>query len=580
MDPEMITEADIRNRVGAQSFSRGEQYFKDGAIVDPREEENTLKAKCWGSAPHPYRLWVQLGPHGIVTGDCSCPVGGGGYCKHVAALLLTWLHNPEQFREQKPLEQALEEREKADLILLIRHMIARYPDLEDLIYLYPTGGAAPGKPVDPDVIRHQVKQAFRYDSYDAPYEITAAVASELEVILQQAEPYLERGDWLGVADIYRITLDELLGRYQDFWDDNSELSGFFWDGSQRLGTCLDELEVPEARLAVLKTLVNIVLEDINVGGYGFADLAYEVILTQATPAEREEIVTWVEEEMSGIGSSDEYSSSWQAQAYGALLIELQADSLSDEEYIQLCRDTGRLSDLVDRLLHLGRVDEAVDAAQTASDYELIALADRFKAHDLNAIAEELVSTRAAQSKDTRLHAWLMQQAIQREDWHSAIEHAEHRFWGRHSIEHYKEMKAIGEKLGDWPERQVTVLSQLNRRKRYELIVRIHLLEGDVNAALATLPNVVYGRMLRIEVAEAAEKTHPRQALAIYQNAAERLIAARGRGNYAEAATYLLRVKAIYRELDEVDVWERYIKAVRNQKPTLPAMLDEFRKAGV
>ena len=37
---------------------------------------------------------------------------------------------------------------------------------------------------------------------------------------------------------------------------------------------------------ILRTLVGIVIEDINVGGYGFADMAYDVVLNQATDAEK------------------------------------------------------------------------------------------------------------------------------------------------------------------------------------------------------------------------------------------------------------------------------------------------------
>ena len=63
------------------------------------------------------------------------PRGDGGHCKHAAALLLTWLHEPEFFIEVPELEQVLEERSKEDLISLIREMVTRHPDLEQLLEL-------------------------------------------------------------------------------------------------------------------------------------------------------------------------------------------------------------------------------------------------------------------------------------------------------------------------------------------------------------------------------------------------------------------------------------------------------------
>ncbi len=46
-----LTEANIRNRVGEQSFKRGKRYFEQGAIMSPWIQGDTLKAKCWGSMP-------------------------------------------------------------------------------------------------------------------------------------------------------------------------------------------------------------------------------------------------------------------------------------------------------------------------------------------------------------------------------------------------------------------------------------------------------------------------------------------------------------------------------------------------
>ncbi|MFO7918837.1 MAG: SWIM zinc finger domain-containing protein, partial [Anaerolineae bacterium] len=78
-----LTESQIRAWVDVGSFERGWGYFEGGHILNPRRQGNTLKACCLGSMPTPYRLQVTLGSEGIVAGDCSCPVGAGGHCKHV-----------------------------------------------------------------------------------------------------------------------------------------------------------------------------------------------------------------------------------------------------------------------------------------------------------------------------------------------------------------------------------------------------------------------------------------------------------------------------------------------------------------
>jgi uncharacterized Zn finger protein len=62
--------------------------------------------------------------------------------------------------------------------------------------------------------------------------------------------------------------------------------------------------------------------------------------------------------------------------------------------------------------------------------------------------------------------------------------------------------------------------------------------------------------------------------------AERLIAARGRGNYAEAATYLVRVRDLYHRLGEPETWQTLIADLREQNRQLPALQDELNKAGL
>jgi uncharacterized Zn finger protein len=103
----------------------------------------------------------------------------------------------------------------------------------------------------------------------------------------------------------------------------------------------------------------------------------------------------------------------------------------------------------------------------------------------------------------------------------------------------------------------------------------------MKAALQTLPKVKYGGNLAIEVAKAAEDTHPRESIRLYLQKAERLIAARSRGNYAEATNYLSHVKNMYATLQETETWKVTIHSIiRNQKPRLPALLDELNQAGL
>src|SRR5438270_10698337 len=149
-----ISEANIRALVGEQSFQRGQQYFHDGAIFDAFHQGMTLKGHCHGSLPTPYRVQVTFDTAGVTGAFCTCPMGSsmikGYYCKHVAALLLTWREQPEKFTELDPVETILEQRSKEDLIALITHILQKQPTLEwELLMPVPTA-AKRNKPVDPE----------------------------------------------------------------------------------------------------------------------------------------------------------------------------------------------------------------------------------------------------------------------------------------------------------------------------------------------------------------------------------------------------------------------------------------------
>ncbi|MFW6184588.1 MAG: tetratricopeptide repeat protein, partial [Chloroflexota bacterium] len=344
----------------------------------------------------------------------------------------------------------------------------------------------------------------------------------------------------------------------------------------------------EDRRTILRTLANVVFQDIDLGGYGFADEAYAAIMEQATPEEKAQIATWTAAELEGRDSPGEYDSGWSRRELGRFQLELLGDTIDDERFIELCQRSQLLSPLLERLLVLDRRQEAIEVARGASDYELLNLADIFVAHGLGTTAEELLWERTARSSDPRLEEWIKKYAASRKDWRRALRYATRQFSQSPSLHLYGEIREYAEEIGDWPEQREKLITDLAATGKNELLIRIHLREENIGEALSLLeklsPYQAFGFQadggLALEIAAAAEATHPRDALRIYQKKIERLIKARGRDNYAIAARLLKRVRSLYRQLEELDAWDHYISAVRNQKPHLPALLDELQKAGI
>jgi hypothetical protein len=118
-----------------------------------------------------------------------------------------------------------------------------------------------------------------------------------------------------------------------------------------------------------------------------------------------------------------------------------------------------------------------------------------------------------------------------------------------------------------------------------LSTEIHLEEEEIDRALETLGRARglawgWGPRLPIRVARAAEEGRSLAAIRIYVGQAGLLIAARGRGNYTEAASYLVRVRDLYGRLGEPETWDAFITNLREQNRRLRALKEELTKAGL
>jgi uncharacterized Zn finger protein len=97
-----------------------------------------LEAFCEaGSQPEPYYVTASLTENGIAEASCTCPYDYGGSCKHIVALLLTYVRRAQVFEKRPPFDAALNARSKDELIALIQKMLTYYPDLKAIVDDHP-----------------------------------------------------------------------------------------------------------------------------------------------------------------------------------------------------------------------------------------------------------------------------------------------------------------------------------------------------------------------------------------------------------------------------------------------------------
>jgi hypothetical protein len=462
-------------------------------------------------------------------------------------------------------------------------MFEREPDLEVLLDLPLPGTESSRKPLDPEVIRNQVEHTFENPHDDWGWADPYYVVRNLKPLFDLATQNIEQENHKNAAIVYQAMADTVL-KYSDavMQDEDGRLGGILCDCIEGLGECLQILTNSEQREGILRTLFDIYAWDtLKSGGIGISDEALGIMVEQTTLEERQLIIEWIQPI---IPTGDSWSDDYHRQRLGGFQIALQEDRLDDEVFLALCRQTGRAHDLVERLLSLNRVDEAAREARQASDYQLLSLGDIFVQHGQGQLAQSILRSRAETSSDSRLRSWLKTYAEKQGDYAQALDLAGQLFWMRPSIEAYAEMRRLAETLARWQDLRAETLDRLAKKGELTLLTEIYLEEGQIDLALASLEKARSASRwgisdsLELRVAEAARQDRPHESIHLYLQIVQRLIANRGRGNYAQAAEHLKQVQEAYRRLGDLQGWQRLITNLREENRSLRALQDELNQA--
>jgi uncharacterized Zn finger protein len=578
-----ISISDIKNWVDPASFSRGQNYYHQEMIIAPRKQGTRINARCLGSSAPSYQVEATLSSHGIVEAHCSCPVGIGGHCKHVAALLLTWINHPESFDLVEESNATLDERSKEELVHIIQQMLKRYPDLEYLLEIpVPVSKKEQQKQLDAEIIRKQVSRAFAERAGDWSWQSLYDIARDLDELLNLADQYQENGIIENAITIYRITAIEILQHENIVMSDEAGRFGMLVDDCvDGLAQCLVSIKDNENRELIFQTLFKIFLWNIRAGGIGIGDRVPDIIFEKAPLEVKQQMIGWTQ---SALGDLE----GWGQRALGGFLLELQSESLNDEAYLEICRQTDRREDLIKRLLDLDRVNEAVNEAQKANDYVLLSIADLFVQSGKDSLAEQIIQNRTQTSDDWRLFTWLKNSAARQGNWSQALKFSKQLFWHRPNLSDYEEMRKHANQLMQWDELQSETIERLFQEHKFQLLAEIYLNENKIDLALSTLDTMKsetqqkwgYSYSIELKVAKAAEKIYPERSIQIYMDHAQRLIDYRGRGNYSTAADFLRSVRNLDKELGKMEDWQSQIAELREKNRALPALQDELNKAGL
>jgi uncharacterized Zn finger protein len=594
-----LSEAAIRQQATAESFRRGEDYYRRGAVVSVVQRGNTIQSEVEGSQYEPYRVRVTFDEGGITSAVCDCPYDWGGWCKHIVATLLACLHEPDSVEVRPTLDGLLAELDREQLQGLLMHLATRDPSVADeiegqvaLLQSAPPGPESPQATmpsprrtaVDPQPVRRQVSAILHSLDRMRPSEAywhVGSVVDEVRQLLDQVQGFIEAGDGNNALVLLEAITDEYVRGWVYLDDSDGDAGGFFGE----LGTAWTEAGLvadlsPAEREQWAQKLTQWQGE---VGDYGIDDVF--------DPAQASILHGWdypplqrvLRGEITRLGAW-EGEAPWYADELAVARLKVLERQERYQEYLHLAEAEGQLHLYVIMLARMGRVQEAVDEGLRYLDEpaQFLSLARALRERE-----ELAAALRVAEHGLTldgpkgELAAWLSDLADSMGEPERALNAATVAFRGSPSMAAYLRVQELaGER---WSEFREELLAHLRQVSFYSLAqVDVFLHEGLLDDAIhAVEKGASYDFIER--VMDAVVEHRPEWVIQAARQQAERIMDAGKAKYYHHAVGWLEKARAAYRAAGREADWQAYLGEIRTRhgrKYKLMGMLEGFKGSGV
>jgi len=584
-----LSEATIRNQTPDQSFIRGQEYFRTGAVVELERRGDMLLACVEGSGYEPYQVTVKLGAGGIVEAECTCPYDWGGYCKHIVATLLAYIHRPEQVTERPAIATLLADLDRETLIFLLADLVDNHPHLADWLEAevavlrdQPSQRASAGPrerqaPLDPAPFRRQA-QAIMRGAED--WRAVSGAAGQFQELIARVEPFLAAGDGRNALVILEAITQVYVDQWFEFDDSDGELGSVFADlGSAFAEAILSGDFSVEERRAWEKKLTRWQEE---VEEYGI-DEAFDPAIGAAKfgwdyPPLQCAMQGHVAREDAWKGKAP-----WYADELAVARLNVLERQGRLEEYIHLAEAEGQTSRYVTMLVRVGRVQEAVayglESLGMTDEALTLAQALREQGHmqDALRIAERGL---ALQGSVATLARWLRDLAAGLGNGDLALKAARAAFSASLSLGDYQALQPLA---GDiWPQLKQELLKHLaSRGSNVSAKVDIYVHEGMLDQAIKAIDEDRYAGYSTVEkVVDAAWQSHPDWVIRACKKQAEPIMDEGKSQHYLHALRWLSKARQAYLAAGREADWRVYLEeliAKHTRKRSLRPGLEALRK---
>jgi uncharacterized Zn finger protein len=550
----------LRGMAGGRSFDRGEDYFEHGQVGSLVEHQGVVAAKVHGSGEYRVKLWSERGQIGY---SCSCPVGDDGeFCKHCVAVGLAWIAERKPSRPAKKATRRavtmedvrahLAQRDKGALVDLLVKQALEDDRLREQLLLEVAKCGPRG--LDVATYRAVIDRAVDAGQF-VDYRSMHAYTGEIDGVIDRIEELLKEGHAAQVVELAEHALERV-----------EEAMGSVDDSDGHMGSLLQRLqELHHAACRKAKPNPTELAErlfewEVTTGYdtfYGAAS-TYADVLGKAGLAVYRRL----------------------AEAEWAKVPALTACQQGADRYGKRFRITHIMETLAQIDGDVGAL-VAVKSRDLSLPYAYLSIAEIYrdaKQPDRALEWAERGLRAFPERTDSRLRVFLANEYHRRKRHEEAMALVWADFAERASLEQYRQLKEHAHRTGAWPSWRARALAHVREdvakakarargeswfgRADHSELVRIFLWEKDTDAAWSEASKGGCTNELWMELAKRREKSHPADALSVYEKQIQPTVSRMGNGAYAEAVKLLGKVRDLMKGLGQEAEWPAYLAAVR------------------
>jgi len=581
----------IREQSTAKSFQRGEAYYHEDSVMSLFLRGQNLEAKVAGSEHSGYRVTVELADNYITSVYCTCPYDYDGWCKHIVAVLLAYLNEPNSIEKRLTLVQLLDGLDAEKSHQLIQFLAEDNPELIDQVERFvarikPVAITSPQEISNQNTpqitvntkfysskVREIIRQGIRgcEDGWD--YE-EDTVSLEILELIKDAEDLVEKEEfhnaiavlkaitaacaskWDDDLTSYGIEPNEVVDVLAQVWTEtilSSDLS------SQEKLKLQEELEIWQTQWNVDFAIILTALKE------GWEEELLQAILQGKVKVEDTEEKPYYQDDLT------------------LIRLKLLKQKGRHEEYLNLAKATNQTQEYLIMLAWLDRIEEAIQTAQTemTTMEEAMALSNALQNQGATEEALQIAQRGLTLSGDCdyKLATWIVELTQELQDPDLILAANLKVFEIEASFEQYKKLKTLAGE--DWNSLKLDLLDLLQTQHGWRVQrekIRIFLAENLVEDAIAGVKQISdYQKDLIQLVMDAAMSVQPDWVIEKASKMAEAIMDAGKADHYNQAVNWLKNVKEAYSQSGRRAEWLTYRENLVNLHQRKRKLMGLFRE---